>query len=143
MRLIVQALRRIQNFKPQELTNMACSIAKCALVDTRGSDSAPLVGAVAEEALHKLDKFEAQHLPYMSWAFAKLQYWDPALLEALSKKAMEKAVEMKPEELSAMLWAIAALRMWNIPLFQALRDHARNLPDGIIQFRTIATLARS
>jgi RAP domain len=96
---------QIADFKPQEFSNTAWSLAKLNV-------QAPLLlNIIAKAALVRLDDFNPQNLSNMAWAFAALNHPAPSLLDAIARTVQARVQEFDHQGLCNSAWAFAVFNM--------------------------------
>lgn len=124
------ALRKLDQFSPQNLSNMLWSF-----VYLQHKDSKLLVEASAK-VRDFITQFKPQELSNVIWALASMEYYDENLLRALASQTLFLVHDFKEQELSNTLWAFAKLKYYDKQLFEYLCHHASTkvslfLPQGV------------
>lgn len=88
---------------------------------------APLIQAIAAQALANSNVFESQHLAGMLWSFAKLIFLNQTLIDALASEALAKISELSPQSLSQTAWSFATITVAPLgPLLQSISKQSLN-----------------
>ena len=100
--------RRLGDFNPQDLSNMAWAFAKA------DHASPQLSNAISAEVVHRrLSNFNPQDLSNTAWAFATAGHASPQLFNAISTELMRRRLgDFNPQALANTAWAFA---VWNPP----------------------------
>ena len=101
--LMTSALIKMQDFKPQEIANIAWS---CARLDYYNKAA---VNLIADRVVQTMDEYEGQNLSNVIWAFAKLRHSCTALYKAVSTYIPKKLHTFSYQHFGNMLWGYASL----------------------------------
>ena len=99
--LMTAALIKMEDFKPQEIANIAWS---CARLDYYNKAAMNLI---ANSIVQKMDEYESQNLSNVLWAFAKLRHSCPALYKAASTYIPKKLSTFSYQHFGNMLWGFS------------------------------------
>ena len=95
------------DFKPQGVTNMLCSLAKLGEVPGSG-----LLMALSRQAVATARLFRPSDLSNLMWAFATLgSVPDQILLQRLFEQAVKILPQFNPLDITNLTWALAILRV--------------------------------
>eukprot|EP00798_Chlamydomonas_sp_ICE-L_P018723 gene18723-25253_t len=132
------ALHNVELFSDQDMCNLlqACALAK--------HHHASFYSVVAAEVINRAETGEASSelLCMCAWAFAKLHFYDQALMESISECVRLKVDLMSPRSLSSLAWSFAELRHYEPQLFDSLsRPIQEMLRSGRCTEHDISTTA--
>lgn len=96
--LVVQVIKKVEEFKPQELANVVWAFA------SMEHYSPELMTVVGERALLMRDQFKEQELSNVVWAFAKLHHYDEALFKHMLSAVASKLPHFLPQ---VRVWMIS------------------------------------
>lgn len=113
------AIALIQEFKPQDLSNIAWSFANL------GVGNEQLLNAIASAAIAKISLFQPQDLGNTFWAYAKLEIPPgEALRETISSAVLRRINQLEPQNLAMTAWAFSTLGIVDEPLLAAIASAA-------------------
>eukprot|EP00984_Skeletonema_dohrnii_P001565 scaffold488_cov109-Skeletonema_dohrnii-CCMP3373.AAC.10 len=123
----IVGLRNLNQFKPQELSNILWAYAKI-------DDPSPqLFNKVADHivGLRNLNNFIPQNMSNIVWANAKVSNSSPQLFNKVANQivGLRNLNQFKPQELSNILWAYAKIDDPSPQLFNKVADHIMRLDD--------------
>jgi len=98
----------------QDMSNTAWSYARRELQD------APLINAIAAQALRKLSAVDSRSLSLIAWAVAKRMLGDGPLMTAIAAAALPLLSAAGPQGLSNTAWAFATRAVAHAPLCTAI-----------------------
>lgn len=130
------AASRANDLAPQELTGIACAVARAILPTGQGGDpQAPpktleALEALGEAALCQIDDFSAADAANFVWALAAAGARERPLLRAMGSHLERRVQELQPKALANVAWAFAASSVKEEGLMRALaREAAPRLPE--------------
>ena len=119
---------------PCELANVAYGAAgfwKSVGVPAVGQQDEWLFKALARLAERRLDKFNAQALFNMAWAFAKVGQQDEQFFKALARTAERRLEKFNAQELANTAWAFATMGQQDEHLFKVFPESALAIIGGL------------
>ena len=118
--LIPSIMDHAQNFKPQEISNLAWSFAK---INVRNIE---LFELLAEETKYKIKKFNSQNITNLAWSFATLNITNVGVLELLAEETKYKIKNFNSQNITNLAWSFATQNINNIELFELLAEETKH-----------------
>ena len=122
-------------FQCQHVSNVTWACAKLNM-----GDDAELVEILVETAREYANKFNAQELSMILWAFATMQAQDEKIMHGLAKAMARKVEESNAQQMATAAHAMAKVGVYNSHLMKAYKESAPTRVDGF-QSRDVAFLA--
>jgi len=108
------AIRRLHHLAAQDLSNMAWSCSKLAMVHD------PLLAAIASAAIPRMRVFVAQDLANTAWSFAYFLVQNVPLLQSIAEQAKRLICDFNHQNLATTAWALEELGYQDNPLLSAI-----------------------
>ncbi|KAL7555974.1 hypothetical protein ACA910_003238 [Epithemia clementina (nom. ined.)] len=145
--LIARSLEILPLAKPQELNNVAWSLARLVDVERKSADVDKVLWTVGKELSDPRKIVAPQDIGTTLWSFATLSFIDTRIYRAVASRLVQlNAEKCKPQELSNTLWAVATAEMEvfeDRDAFDTTILHGSRLPevnDPIVKCFGIAAL---
>ena len=138
LRMSTQALRRIEEFSPEDLGALARATAVFASAKTRGGDFSPLAEAVLNEATcseERLRSLPPRQLQRLLGSMARWRCRDHESLQPLVKEVQRKVSQLNALEAAGIIWASTALQV-SAGLVPVLSTHVAGLLEDSKQMDT-------
>jgi len=124
----IVAQRQLDDFTPQELSNIVWAFAK---IDYHHKDLFESIGnhIIAQR---QLDDFAPQALSNIVWAFAKIDYHHKDLFETVANHIIGHIVlvaNYNEQVIAMIIWAFSKSRSFHVELFELLTDHILQRDD--------------
>ena len=146
LRMSAQAMRKIEDFSPEDLGALARATAVFASAHTRGGDFLPLAEAVLSEAtkdMARLQSLSPRQLQRLLGSMARWRCRDQDSLEQLAGEVKRKASQLNTHEAAAIIWASAALQVSSmlVPVLSArVAELVESHPKADSAFTAVAGL---